>query len=77
MKASGFVQVVPERRGDGRARPHAHIARVTGKFPRVPLPGAIVVKVVLDIPDVIADAQTVEAAIEAGATTIVFEPEEA
>lgn len=79
MKATGFLQIVPERGPSGRARALT-IANVTGRYPRKPLPGAIILKAEIDIPDALAHAQTIEAAAEAGACTIVlpessFEPE--
>jgi hypothetical protein len=75
MKATGFLQVVADRRPDGRAR-SLSLARVTQRAPRDPLPGALVVKVSLDIPDELAHVQTVEAAAKAGMLTLVIVPDE-
>lgn len=71
MKAVGFIQVVPERDADGRAR-HLRMTQVTQRHPRIPAEGAITVRVVLDIPEELANAQTAEAAVEAGAVTITL-----
>lgn len=76
MKANGYLQIVPERTATGRAR-SLSIQRVSQRVPRSPLPGAIIVQVSLDIPDDIAHVQTVEAAVSAGAATIVLEVEPA
>jgi hypothetical protein len=75
MKATGYLQVTADRRSDGRARALS-IARVTQRAPRDPLPGALVVRVELDIPDELAHVQTVEAAAKAGMLTLVIAPEE-
>lgn len=75
MKAHGFLQIIPDRDSTGRARA-LKIERVTGKYPYSPLPGAIVVKVNVEIPDDVANVQTAEAAIEAGVVTMWFEPVE-
>jgi hypothetical protein len=75
MKAIGFVQVIPERTPSGVAR-RASIARVTSKCPRQPLPGALIVRVVLDIPDELANVQTAEAAVAAGMLTLTLEAPE-
>lgn len=72
MKATGYLQIVPERTAAGRAR-SLSIQRVSQRVPRSPLPGAIIVQVSLDIPDDIAHVQTIEAAVAAGAATIVLE----
>lgn len=76
MKAHGYLQIVPDRRSDGKAR-SLSIQRVTQRHPRDPLPGAIVVGVSIDIPEEVASAQTVEAVAAAGALSVVIEPEEA
>jgi hypothetical protein len=71
MKATGYLQIVPERRPDGRVR-SLGIARVTNRCPRSPLPGAIVIRVSIDVPEALANVQTVEAAAEAGMLTIAL-----
>lgn len=75
MKAHGFLQIIPERDSQGRTR-SLKPERITQKYPYSPLPGAIVVKIAVDIPDEIAAVQTAEAAIEAGVVTMWFEPTE-
>lgn len=75
MKARGFLQIVPERNSQGRAR-SLSIQRITQRAPRDPLPGAIIVEVGIDIPDEIASVQTVSAAVKAGACMIVIGPPE-
>lgn len=76
MRAYGYLQVTAERRADGQAR-GLRIARVTAGVPRDPLPGALIVKVALDVPDEWANIQTVEAAADIGLATLVLEPYEA
>jgi hypothetical protein len=76
VKASGFIQIVPKRNTQGRATA-LHIARVTSRSPRDPLPGAIVVRVSIDVPEELANVQTVEAASKAGMLTLVLEAPEA
>lgn len=75
MKAYGYVQVTADRRKDGAAR-SLRLARVTAGVPRDPLPGALVLKVAVDVPDEWANIQTVEAAASAGLAAIVLEPYE-
>jgi hypothetical protein len=74
VKARGFLQIVPERRADGVAR-ELRIMRVTKRSPLDPLPGAIIVKVCIDVPDELANVQTVEVAAKAGMLTLVLEAE--
>lgn len=74
MKAQGFIQVVPERNALGRAK-SLTIKRVTSRYPRDPLAGAIVMRVAVEIPEELANVQTVEAAASAGMLTLVLEPE--
>ena len=77
MKAAAFAQILVDRNSLGKAR-GAHIAKVTQKFPNTPLSGALVVKLEVEIPDNIANIQTYEAAVKAGAVTFVVpEPEDA
>jgi hypothetical protein len=71
VKANGFLQVIPERDVAGRALRFT-FGPVTQRYPRVPLAGALVVRVSLDIPEELANVQTVEAAVEAGMTTLVL-----
>lgn len=75
MQARGFAQVIIDRTQAGRAR-SASIKRVTSRYPRDPLPGALVVALAIDIPEALANVQTVEAAAKAGMLTLVLEPEE-
>jgi hypothetical protein len=73
MKAHGYLQIVADRRSDGRARSLA-IKRVTARSPRDPLPGALIVRVSIDVPDELTHVQSVEAAAKAGMLTLVLEP---
>lgn len=76
MRAHGYVQIIPERTPGGQAR-SLTIQRVTQRYPTVPLPGAIIVEVLIDVPDEIASVQTAEAALEVGVATVVLEPQPA
>jgi len=71
MKAYGFIQIVPERHPDGSVR-RLKMERVSSRYPQSPLPGAITVRVALDVPDEIASVQTVEAAVEAGCVVVTL-----
>ena len=75
MRATAFAQILVERNSLGQAR-GAHIAKVTQKFPHTPLSGAFVVKLVVELPNDIANVQTYEAAVKAGAVTFVVPPVE-
>lgn len=75
MKAAGYAQIQIYRDAEGKAE-DAAIVHVTQSFPRRPKPGAIVARLVVDIPEALTNVQTYEAVAKAGALTFVIEEEE-
>jgi hypothetical protein len=72
MLATGHVQIIPRRTAGGRVR-ELVLGNVTQQFPRHPSPGAIVVKLRLEVDEKLLQPRVLEGKVPPGAATIVLE----
>lgn len=76
MKSTFYAQFVKDTRSTHKGE--ARLINATATAPRKPEPGAVLVKVSLEIPDAAFEPLTAEGVIEAGfvGIPVVVEPEE-